>query len=79
MTQFMIDGIGYIALITNLYSMSAKNEYKLRVISLIANSIYVIYGILISALPIIIGCIIAVGLHAYNIKRLLKNKKDDSN
>lgn len=68
------DGIGYFALAINLYSMSTKGEYKLRVISLIANAIYIFYGTLISATPVIVGCTIAVFLHAYHIRRILIKK-----
>lgn len=78
MSSVVIDSIGYLALVINLYSMSIKGEYKLRVISLIANIGYVIYGVLLSALPIIIGCTIAVFLHGFHIRRLqLKNNNDD--
>lgn len=78
MSSVEIDSIGYLALVINLYSMSTKGEYKLRVISLIANIGYVIYGVLLSALPIIIGCTIAVFLHGFHIRRLqLKNNNDD--
>ncbi|MDT0607603.1 hypothetical protein [Croceitalea rosinachiae] len=64
------DIFGYFALTLNLYSMAAKGEWRLRVISLIANCIYIIYGILIQAKPIIIGCAIAVVLHAYRLYQL---------
>jgi len=70
MNPVLIDLIGYSALVINLYSMSAKGEYKLRFISLIANIGYIIYGILISAAPIIIGCTIAVFLHGFHLRRL---------
>lgn len=70
-----IDIIGYSALVINLYSMSVKGEYKLRLISALANFIYIIYGILLIAFPIIIGCSIAVVLHIYRLKRL---KLDDN-
>lgn len=56
--------------------MSTKGEYRLRFISAIANFIYIIYGALIGAAPIVIGCSIAVGLHAYRLKKL-KVQKDD--
>lgn len=49
----VVDSIGYISLVLNLYSMSSKSEYRLRIISLAANLIYVLYGLMISALPII--------------------------
>jgi hypothetical protein len=75
MNPFLIDCIGYGGLIINLYSMSTKGEYKLRLISLIANVVYILYGALISASPIIIGCTIAVFLHGYHLRRL-KIKKE---
>jgi len=58
--------------------MSVKGEYKLRLISLIANVGYILYGVLISAMPIIVGCTIAVFLHAYHLKRLgINTNKND--
>ena len=78
MNAILIDSIGYGGLIINLYSMSAKGEYKLRLISLIANVIYILYGALISATPIIVGCTIAVFLHGYRIRRLrIKDNNND--
>ncbi|WP_223033630.1 hypothetical protein [Hanstruepera marina] len=76
MNSITIDIIGYSALVINLYSMSVKGEYKLRLISALANFIYIIYGMLLTAFPIIIGCSIAVVLHIYRLKRL---KIDDKN
>jgi len=75
MNPFLIDSIGYGGLVINLYSMSTKGEYKLRLISLIANVIYILYGALISATPIIVGCTIAVFLHGYHLRRLKIKKK----
>lgn len=78
MNSIIIDTIGYIGLIINLYSMSVKGEYKLRLISSLANAIYIVYGILLNALPITIGCSIAVFLHVYRLKNL-NPVKDDHN
>ena len=78
MNAIIIDSIGYGGLVINLYSMSAKGEYKLRRISFVANVIYIIYGALISAAPIIVGCTIAVFLHGYHLRRL-KIKKQHIN
>ncbi|WP_299276405.1 hypothetical protein [uncultured Psychroserpens sp.] len=77
MSPFLIDCIGYAGLVINLYSMSTKGEYKLRLISLIANIIYILYGALIAATPIIVGCIIAVLLHGYHLRRLRLNKNSN--
>ena len=78
MNSLLINSIGYAALVINLYSMSTKGEYKLRLISLIANMGYILYGALISATPIIVGCTIAVFLHGFHIRRLrIKNNSND--
>ncbi|BAO76740.1 hypothetical protein [Winogradskyella sp. PG-2] len=77
MSPILIDSIGYAALVINLYSMSTKGEYKLRLISLIANLGYILYGLLITATPIIVGCTIAVFLHGYHIRRLRINKNSN--
>ena len=74
MNQFIIDSIGYGALIINLYSMSVKGEYKLRLISLIANIAYIFYGVLLNASPVIIGCTIAVLLHGFRLYKLQSTK-----
>ncbi|WP_350288479.1 hypothetical protein [uncultured Croceitalea sp.] len=74
MNPVLIDSIGYAVLMIHLYSMGVKGEYKLRLISLIANVGYVLYGILISSTPLILGCIITVFLHGYHIKRLRTNR-----
>lgn len=78
MNSVLIDSIGYLALVTNLYSMSTKGEYKLRFISLIANIGYIFYGALIGATPLVIGCTIAVFLHGFHLRRLrTKNNNND--
>lgn len=63
----MIDIIGYIALIINLLSMGMSNFTRLRILAALANFIYVIYGVMIDAYPIVIGCSIAVVLHLYHL------------
>ena len=56
----------------NLSSMAMKEVLYLRVLSLCANIIYVIYGLLLHATPFIIGCAIAVGIHVYHIHKMAK-------
>lgn len=74
MNPILIESIGYAVLIIHLYSMGVKGEYKLRLISLIANIGYILYGALISSMPLVVGCIITVFLHGYHIRRLQINK-----
>ena len=71
----MIHIMGYIGLVLNLLSMAMKDVIHLRLLSLIANAIYVFYGILLHAPPLIIGCSIAVMIHGYHIYKLIQENK----
>lgn len=70
--MFYIDLLGYLGIIINLVSMGMKSTLHLRSLSTLANAIYIIYGVLIAAPPVYIGCSIAVILHLYHIRKLLK-------
>ncbi len=74
----MVQIIGYTALSLNLISMSMKNVLYLRVCSLLANAIYVVYGIMLDAPPVFIGCAIGVLLHSYRIYKTLSEKASNS-
>jgi hypothetical protein len=65
--------IGYAALALNLTSMTMKNVLYLRWLSLLANIIYLVYGIVLHAPPFIVGCGIAILIHGYHIFKLKKN------
>ena len=71
----MIDALGFFGLFVNLTSMAMKDIFYLKFLSLAANSIYIIYGVLIEVIPIIVGSVIAVGIHAVRIYKLNQNKK----
>ena len=75
----MIQVIGYTALSLNLISMAMKSTLYLRVGSLVANAIYVVYGSMINAPPVFIGAAIAVLLHSYRIFRTLEEKEKIKN
>jgi hypothetical protein len=66
----MINALGFLALTLNLTSMTMKDILYLRVLSLIANALYIIYGLLIGAAPIITGSFVAVVIHAISIYKL---------
>ena len=68
--DFYADVIGYFALALNLYSMSVKSERRLRAFAMVANGLYILYGILIGATPIILGCTVAVLLHGYRLHQM---------
>ena len=71
----MTHALGFVALTLNLTSMAMRKMLYLRTLSLIANSIYVAYGLLIQAYPIAIGGFIAAVIHSINIYRLKHPKE----
>lgn len=72
----MVQIIGYTALSLNLISMSMKNTFNLRVGSLLANLIYVVYGVMIDAPPVYIGASIAMLLHSYRIFKTIEENRE---
>ncbi|NOT93885.1 hypothetical protein [Ferruginibacter sp.] len=71
----MTDILGFLGLILNLTSMAMKDVLHLRILSMIANSIYFVYGLIIGAMPIIVGSLIAVIIHAVYIYKLKHTKQ----
>lgn len=74
-SKLMIHLLGFAAIGINLLAMTMKNVLKLRAFSAAANLIYIIYGFLINAPPIIIGGAIAVIIHSYHIYKLIQGNK----
>lgn len=66
--------IGYVGLVVNLTSMAMSKLLYLRVLSLVANAIYILYGFLLDAPPFIIGCSVAVLIQAYGIFKIKFSK-----
>ena len=70
----MITALGFLGLTLSLTSMAMKEILYLRVLSLLANAVYIVYGSFIGALPVVVGSCIAVGIHSVNIYRLRNPK-----
>jgi len=70
----MIHILGYLALALNLFSMTRKSILTLRVLSALANAIYVFYGALLVSQPMTIGCSIAVIIHLHKIYQIKADK-----
>lgn len=67
--------IGYVGLVINLISMSCEHEKNLRKLSMVANSIYVCYGFMLEAIPIVLGGTVAVLLHSYRLYNIFNKQK----
>ena len=71
----MIHLVGLVALGFTLLAMSMKNILILRILSAIANFIYIIYGVLLGSPPLVVGGGIVIVIHGYHIYRLIQNNK----
>ena len=64
-----IEIFGYLSMLVVLYSMTMKDFAKLRIINSIACSMLVVYGIFLSAYPIIIMNISVIAINLYRLKK----------
>jgi hypothetical protein len=71
----MTNALGFLALTLNLSAMTMKDILYLRVLSLVANAIYIIYGLLLGAAPIVAGSFVAVVIHSVTIYKLKHPKQ----
>jgi len=71
----IIDTIGYISNAILLISSMQTKMMKLRILCLIGTLLYLLYGILLNANPIIISSIIYIMIHSYNIYKIIKEER----
>ena len=75
MSPFMVEVIGYVASALIVASLAMTSVLRLRTISLLGSIAYVVYGVLLSAWPIVIANSIIACLNIWNIYRELTSKK----
>lgn len=76
MSPVAIEVIGYVASILIVASLAMTSVLRLRTLSLIGSVAYVIYGVLLTAWPIVIANGVIACLNIWNIHRELTVKKD---
>ena len=64
-----IEIFGYVSMLVVLYSMTMKDFRKLRIVNSIACSMFVIYGIFLSAYPIIVMNLLVIVINLYRLKK----------
>lgn len=75
MSPFMVEVIGYVASALIVASLAMTSVLRLRTISLLGSIAYVVYGVLLSAWPIVIANSIIACLNIWNIYRELTSRK----
>jgi hypothetical protein len=69
---------GLVALGLSLLAMTMKSILPLRIISAVANFVYVIYGYFLGAPPLVLGGTVAIVIHGYHIHKLARNNQAES-
>jgi uncharacterized protein with PQ loop repeat len=60
------DWLGWVATVVFLASYSCKSQRTLRLIQALAALLWVVYGLLLHALPIIVANLLVAGVAAYS-------------
>ena len=68
--------VGFIALSIALFAMSNKDITKLRWWHLASSALYIFYGILIDAYPVILGAVLYCLIHSWHIYKQKKSSYD---
>ena len=67
--------IGYIASIFLAISLIVNGAFKFRILNMIGQVIFICYGILINAVPIIIANAVLLCINIYQLIRLIKSNE----
>ena len=70
----MIEIFGYASMVVVLISMTMKDMVRLRILNSIACAMFVIYGIMLSAAPIIVMNILVIIINLYKVYEWKKLK-----
>lgn len=65
---------GYISMLVVIFSCLTKDVLRLRIFNLIGCAMFVVYGFLLNAMPVIIMNVIIIGIHSYHIYKIWKSK-----
>ncbi|MCW5953816.1 MAG: YgjV family protein, partial [Propionibacteriaceae bacterium] len=76
MSAVTIEIIGYVASILIVASLAMTSVLRLRTLSLLGSIAYVVYGVLLSAWPIVVANAVIAALNIWNIYRELTSKKE---
>lgn len=65
----MIEIFGYVSMVVVLVSMLMKNIRTLRIVNTVACVMFVVYGFLLHAYPIVIMNLLVIGINLYQLKK----------
>lgn len=72
MTDVVPEVVGYVASALVVLSITMRSILRLRLIGLVGSTAFLVYGILIDAIPIVITNAVIMGIHLWFLRKLLR-------
>lgn len=73
-SSFIYEIVGYAASLLVAFSLTMKSLQKLRIVNMIGAIVFIIYGLLIGALPIAFLNTLILGVNVYNLWQMWRQK-----
>ena len=73
-SSFIYEIIGYIASLLVALSLTMKSLQKLRIVNMIGAIVFIVYGLLIGAIPVAFLNTLILGVNVYNLWQMWKQK-----
>lgn len=77
MSDFALELLGYVASAVIAVSLMLVSVVRLRVVNLVGSTLFVVYGLLIEAMPIVLLNVLMVAVNAYHLTRLLRDTEEE--
>ena len=75
-SNFVVEAIGYLGSALIILSITQKSILKLRLLGFIGGIVFLIYSIAIEAYPIAVVNVIAVAIHGWYLRKLIRRKSE---
>lgn len=75
MSDWLIEGVGYLGSLLVVISLTLGNVRNLRIINMLGAIAYTVYGIYFAIYPVIIANVVIVGANLFHLWRLTMNRE----
>jgi len=73
-SSFIYEMIGYAASLLVAFSLTMKSLQKLRIVNMIGAIVFIVYGLLIGAIPVAFLNTLILGVNVYNLWQMWQQK-----
>ena len=77
MSDVVLEFLGYAASAVIAVSLMLVSVVRLRIVNLLGSVLFVVYGLLIDAMPIVVLNVLMVAVNAFHLARLLRDTEEE--